>query len=446
MPAASSFASSAIVSDGRSREAAERPRVAIFQAHWRLHSNAVYSALMLAEAGYRVDVFLYKVDISLPTDMLTRSPRIFVHCFEPETLRAGNGSTGRGRSAHADRPWSQRMAHRVFLRGRSAVKKVTDLGLLLLGSDVGLIPGEIIRRTVEIIGDGRYRALIGVEKGGLVWAGAVARSQPSALIYLNLELFTADVWSTWGVWYKRMKAAEDRAHQHCWATIVQDPTRGRILLKDNNIKQEMRILYLPISRLGGRKTVNSRWLQTSLGLPGSNVVVLSHGMISEDRHATELAKAAQSFEDDWVLVFHGWGWNLHAVMQSVSKIDKKNRVRFSLKLVDLSEEALVTASAHVTLALYNKTSINDRLSGFASEKVGLSLQCGVPVIAFNYPTYEHIENEGCGVLVNDLSEVTCAIRKILSDYAAYRERAFAAFDRHYSFEMNFKQILDALAL
>lgn len=421
----------------------ERPRVAIFQAHWRLHSNTVFAARVLAQSGYRVDMFLYKVDVSLAAGTLDNSPHIFLHSFAAEMLRA-NAGIASAQSSSTGESRIGRMFRRFVSRGVLEARKAADLGLLWLGWDVGLIPRGVRRAAVDVVRTGRYRAIIGVEKGGLIWAAAVARREPAPLIYLNLELFIAEMWSTWGTWHRRLKAAESRAHRQCWATIVQDEARGRILLKDNQVRSDMKMIYLPVSRSGGPHREKSRWLRTTLQLPDSSVIVLSHGMISEDRHAIALASVAQSFDDDWILVFHGWGWNVNAIVQRTSQIDRNNKVRFSLKLVDLSEEASVPASAHIMLVLYDKANINDRLSGFASEKIGLSLQCGVPIIAFNYPTYEHIERDGCGVLIDELSEIPDAVRRILADYPNYRAHAFAAFDRHYSFETNFNRVLAAL--
>jgi glycosyltransferase involved in cell wall biosynthesis len=419
-----------------------RPRVAIFQAHWRLHSSTVFSALTLANAGYSVDVFLYKVDISLPSNMLEQAGHVSVHSFEPQMLRAGQGIPGESKTI---RKIMQRGAMYLFSRGRSALRRLVNESLFLLDSDTGLIPRRIIRRTAEITLRGHhYKAMIGVDKGGVIWARAIARKYPSALIYYSLELFTSDEWSTYGLWHKRMKAAEERAHKSSWATIVQDPTRGRVLLKDNKITNDMKMFYVPVSRLGERGASKSHWLQASLGFSESQIVILNYGMISDDRFTTELVKVAQSFRDSWKLVFHGWGWNLDALIQNAIKMDKKNKVRFSLKLVDVSEEASVMGSAHISLVLYSGKSDNDQLTGFSSEKLALSLQCGVPIIAFNFPTYEHIRDEGCGVLVNNIAEVPDAVQTILSDYTNFSERAVATFDRHYSFRTNFNKVVSAI--
>src|SRR5262249_2035572 len=60
------------------------PRVAIFQAFWRLHSSTVYSARTLAAAGYCVDLFLFEVDTSITMSELNGVERVIVHRLEAE--------------------------------------------------------------------------------------------------------------------------------------------------------------------------------------------------------------------------------------------------------------------------------------------------------------------------------------------------------------------------
>jgi glycosyltransferase involved in cell wall biosynthesis len=432
------------VSDMDERSAVARPRVAIFQAFWRLHSSTVFTAAMLAAAGYRVDVFLFKVDVSLiPADMFGPSPDICVHLFEPESLRAGHSSAGQADAQTVSVSPGPAIV-RWLSRIPSAGRRLLNMFRLWLRSDAGLIKEEIYRAAADIVGVHRYRAFIGIEKGGLIWAGAVARAHPVKLIYHNLELFTSDQWSRAGLGYRRMKAAEEIYHQRCWATIIQDFDRGRVLLDDNGIERNMKMIYLPVSRFGNRIAPGSRWLQTNLQLPDSKIIILNHGMISEDRFVTELTRIAQSFEENWLLVFHGWGWHLNDSRKSAQQIDKNHKVRFSSQLVAPSEEAAIVGSANVSLALYKNTTENDELTGFSSERIALSLQCGVPIVAFDYPSYGHIREEGCGVLIADIAEIPAAIRTIMADYSGYRARAFETFGRHYRFETNFQGVLRAL--
>src|SRR5262245_58594973 len=119
----------------------ERPRVALFQAFWRLHSSTVYSALMLADAGYRVDLFLFTVDDSMPMKALYGVEGVFVHSFEAANVfrSVGEGSSVRFIVAQL---------RRIFLTlPRRAMTKFWNYILLLMKSDRGLIPKNVLDRT-----------------------------------------------------------------------------------------------------------------------------------------------------------------------------------------------------------------------------------------------------------------------------------------------------------
>ena len=413
----------------------ERPRVALFQAFWRLHSSTVYSAQVLADSGYRVEVFLFTVDDSIPMSALNDAEGIFVHRIEAgkNFPRSAGGSS---------LPVPQ--LRRIFsaLR-RRAMMPLWSYVLLLLKSDKGLIPKDVLDQTIRAMDGQRYRAYIGIEKGGLIWAGAIARRRPTALIYSNLELYKRNhPFFVSSMWARRIKAAEEMNHARCWATIVQDPIRGNVLLDDNRITRSTRMLYVPTSRMGRPVSWKSRCWRRQLGIEEEKIVIVSHGMIAEGRFCIELAELAQAFPDNWLLVFHGFGER--SIIHRISNIDTKQHVRLSLDLVDLAKEPEVMRSADISLVLYQNETQNDCLTGFSSEKLALSLQCGVPIIAFNYPSYEHIRDEGCGILVDDLSEIPRAASKILADYANYSSRAYRAFEKYYRFEANFQKVLAAL--
>jgi glycosyltransferase involved in cell wall biosynthesis len=421
-----------------------KPRIAVFQANWRFHSSTAFSALMLAEAGYVVDVFLYLVDESLPMGILEKSKDIFIHSFCPRTSATAKMPAGGGGGEHQRRiTLASRVWRRLFGAARRFVQGARDLMLLCFSPEMGLVPAEICRRTLEIMQSGHYKALIGVDKGGLVWAGAISPQHGIPLLYSSLELYTRDLQFDRTLWDKRVKKTEETLHKQCWATIIQDEQRGGVLLEDNRVQGSMKMLYVPISRMGGAVKLRTKWLQNSLKLVEDEILILAHGMIAERRLSLELARVAQGFPDDWRLVFHGWG--SEDVIRKIRKLDSEGRVSLSLELVDLSQETEVVASAHIGLVLYGNKSANDRLTAFSSEKIAICLQCGVPVIAFDYPGYDHLRDEGCGVLVKDVTEIPKAVEIIVADYDNYRTNAFKVFEKHYRFETNFKKVIEALA-
>lgn len=408
-------------------------RIAVFQAYWRLHSSTAFLVEMLEDAGYFVDVFLYAINDDTPQDIIHPSTRVSIcHCGSPK--RRASGKPNQSRDAKS-------VLRSLVRRGWSAVK-IIDVFRYLIGSNRGLIPNSVLDRSRAIIGQRKYKALIGIEKGGILWAGMVKRHAETPLIYSNLELYTRNHWWVSGLWRRRLKLAEEMFHRRCRATIVQDYERAQILLRDNRVALGMRMIYLPIGRLGTNAPTKSSWLQERLGVSNDVVIILSYGMIEKRRYSIALAKIAQKFDPNWLLVFHGWG--PQAVLDEVRSGDVGGRVKLSLQLVDMADEPNIVSSAKISLILYDASTDNDQLTGFSSEKLALSLQCGVPVIAFDRPTFGHVRDGHCGVLIKALEEIPSAIAAVLSDYAGYRRGALSTFDKHYRYEKNFGRVLSAL--
>jgi glycosyltransferase involved in cell wall biosynthesis len=417
----------------------DRPRIAIFLAYWRFHSSAAFAASLLARSGYDVDIFLYRADDeSLPIDILKDDTGITIHSLLPHQFVQVKSA---GSPAKSNRLLA-RLLRAPFVLTELVWAKVVNGLLLLASSDRGLIPSAVLKQTRLILGKRKYKAWIGVDKGGLVWAGLLARQCQTPLIYSSLELYTRDYALRRGFWYRRLKRAEEVFHRKCWATIVQDENRGKVLLEDNGVEPGMQMLYVPISRLGEAARIKPDWLRDRLGLSQGQTLVLNYGMMAEGRYSLALAELAQEFPPDWRLVFHGFGAD--KVIEGIRRRDLKGRVCLSLDMVDLSQESTVMASADISLVLYEKQNANDLFTAFSSEKIALSLQCGIPVIAFAYPGYEQLAAEGCAVLVKNLQEIPEAIATVLRDYNKYRANAFVAFEKYYRFETNFRKVTDAL--
>jgi len=414
-------------------------RVAIFNACWLLHSNVVYMAVALANAGYKVDLFLFEADERLVQNMLDGQTGVTVHrlgCLADYPEPA---------APPPPRSPTLQLLHDLAFKVRWRFRKVSPKAVReWFWPETTILPRPVLERTARRMAGNRYRAFIGVEKGGLVWAHLAAKRSPAPVFYYSLELYSRDSdFCRWRDVNRRLKMAEDKCHPRCHATIIQDEHRAKALLAYNGVRADMKRIYLPISRLEKPGRVESRFLQERFGLPDDTVLVLIFGLMGEYRFSPQLAEVAQRFPEAWRLVFHGYGPN--DVIQRVREIDRQGRVLLSLDQVPNDELPRVVSSATVGLVLYSGTLLTDRLTAFSSEKIALCLQCGLPVVAFRYEGYEFVEAEGCGVLINSLEEVPRAVQVIHAAYSEYHANALAAFQRHYVFEKNVEPLLQEIA-
>jgi glycosyltransferase involved in cell wall biosynthesis len=87
--------------------------------------------------------------------------------------------------------------------------------------------------------------------------------------------------------------------------------------------------------------------------------------------------------------------------------------------------------------------MNDLLTGLSSEKMALYMQSGLPVIAFDYPSFKNIVDScKCGVCIPDFTKFNEAINTILSNYSYYHNNAIECFKLYYDFEKNFQKVID----
>jgi glycosyltransferase involved in cell wall biosynthesis len=430
-------------------------RVAIFQAEWPVQSQVANAVIMLAEAGYQVELFLFNTWTYVELETFSEKKGVQVH----NIIADGRPTSGSENDNNVPRRHSFKRGVKTFLRTRfpplnsvdthvrAALQKAHDAYKLLSGSEEGLLPQEIVARALELMAGKNYCCLIGVEKKGLIWAGRIAERLQVRFLYYSLELYTEDfrrLVMRGSPDFRRLRSAERRYHRKASATIIQDSDRAGVLFKDNGLSMsEATIFYVPVSVLGDPYKRRSWLLHETLGLPRDRKIILYIGQIWEKRYVLELTKVAQSFPEDWVLVMHGEDYD--SAVEKIKALDLRKRVILSLQMVPSDRLREVVASAEVGLAFYSQLIQNDRLTAFSSEKMALYMQCGVPFIAFDYLGYRRLADvEECGLVIGGLHELPEAIHRILRSHEEFRQRAYHTFVKYYDFATNFAKVVEGL--
>lgn len=409
------------------------------QASWQLQSHTVNSALMLSRSGYVVELFLYNVDCSYAGGQLENDINIQIHTFSafynasPISLKNELLS---GLRLYVP------LLHTVLKSIFHIPEKVREHYLVWKKREDDLMPSSILRETLRIMEGKEYKALIGIEKRGLVWAGQISQLLKIPYIYHSLELYTSyhpEFMKTSQA--KRLRIAENKYHKEASATIIQDERRADVLFNENKVDKK-NIIYVPISILGQTYRQKSSYLQKKFNIKKDKIIIMQFGLIWQNRFNLELTNLAQNFPEDWTLVFHGYGQS--TTIEKILAMDKKKKVILSLDLVPIGKLQELIASAHIGLVLYHSYPANDYLTAYSSEKMALQLQCGLPIIAFDYPGYEILEKNRCGVLIKKLDDIPQAIEHILTCYDEFSSNAYECFEEHYEFSRNYKKVTDFL--
>ena len=94
------------------------------------------------------------------------------------------------------------------------------------------------------------------------------------------------------------------------------------------------------------------------------------------------------------------------------------------------ESVGLTIAADVAAVFYLDPRPQFQAMGVSSQKLGMALWAGIPVVATRQPSFAFIETYGCGELVPDESEVAAAIVRIRGNREAYVQGARHAVDEY----------------
>ena len=415
----------------------DKGRIGVFQAEWPLQSHTVNFAIGLADAGFTVDVFLYKTPEIFDLSYLYKTPNVRVYVLPQNDEEHFRRKVSK---VLEKAQWLKKILTNLRLVVLKPLRYVSEQYLLINEREDGILPCSLINETYTLIENKQYKCFIGIEKKGLIWAGKMANWLGVPYIYYSLELYTWDhPEPNKSPRAKRIKLIEEKYHKESYATIIQDKRRAEILFKDNKV--ELRnVIYLPVSLLGKPYKLRSIFIRDRFKLDKRQIIILYFGLICEGRFSFELAQLAQDFPKEWVLILHGLSSS--SDLKKIQKIDANQRVILSLEKVPASQLQEFVASAHIGVVLYRSFPKNDYLTAFSSEKLALYLQCGLPVIAFRYPGYDILERYKCGILIDTLEELPYAVRDILSSYEAFRSNAYRCFEDYYEFSKNFSRVVD----
>jgi len=417
-----------------SSDKSQQKWIGVFQAEWPVQKHTLYLLNGLSDAGFYVDLFCYKTHfLHQPNDYCTGN--IHIHILES--------------------PESVRIRKTILTKIRRGIRKVvTFLGekyLYTIRNHTKFIPQSVNKKLIEITNNKTYQCLIGVEKLGLVWAAEIGEQLKVPYLYYSLELYTnRSPYTNSSDRLRRLKIAESICCQNSAAIIIQDQRRGKVLLEDNllegNQNQNHPLVYLPISLPGGTYGERSNYLREQFNILDNRKLILQFGQIQ--RYGKELIELAQTFPENYLLILHDGLiknlWNCDSVISRLKEIDVNHKVVFSLEDLNPDQIQSLVASADIGLVLYSDQCENDKLTVLSSEKLALYLQCGLPVVAFDYPGYDLIPNNGAGVLIQQLQNIPDAIATILQYPEQYRRNAQQLFLNHYQFEHNFQAIVDFL--
>jgi hypothetical protein len=285
-------------------------------------------------------------------------------------------------------------------------------------------------------------ALIGIEKQGFIFAGAVGSRYNIPYIYHSLELFFRD--RNYGWHYQARLKHERQYHKHAAATIVQDNLRADALFAHNGIRDQKRIL-MPVGLPSVPPMCSTRYWHARFGLSDRQKVLLYFGDLTcSIRPHDKLLEAWSLCPPEYALVFHGNGDATRLL--ALCAEHRLLNVFVSTTLVPEKQIRDLIVSSDIGLCLYDNGCINERLTAFSSQKIALFLRDGIPVISNDNESYRKLFEEFmCGRSLASYQDIPAAVDVILKNHRAFTQEAKRAFETIYCNDVSFPKLHQFLA-
>jgi len=392
--------------------------------------SLIGAAEVLADHGYDIDLFTY-TQAGQPVPRFN-SPRIRLRSLGTDGL--ADHSTAGLRSLVKRAGWLPTAARAPLGRGYA-----------MLGA--GLAQGSrLAARARSAVADSppTYACVIGVDPDGLALAHTLARGAPIG--YYSLELLLSYELSSAAE--QQLKAQERALSRGAEFVVVQDEARGRLLAEDNNLAEE-RLVLVPNAPPGPARRRPSAYWHARFELPPTARVVVHSGSLGDWTGIDGIIDSAAGWPAHWVLVVHTrYDAESSAYVDALRARADAHRVRFSLRPVRRQDYDPLIDGAEVGLAFYvssagsSFTQRNVQTIGLSSGKLAYYLRAGLPVIVNRAASIAGlVESSGCGVAVDDATQIGPALDRVASGYAGFSAGACAFFAEHLDFRQAFGEVV-----
>ena len=307
---------------------------------------------------------------------------------------------------------------------KSTIKK------LLIGEN--LVPQ--IEKIKKLHSEKPYKTVIGVDPEGLKIAGDIADSLNINLIYWSLELLLTEELTD--KYWIDLKECEKKLSQRASFIIIQDKKRSKLLALDNNIPQN-KFLFIPNAPKGFYKEQNSHYWHKYFKLDKNTRIVLHSGSINNWTGIKDIIHSVDDWPKNWIFIIHTrFNSNQDSNLKELYDVATCDRIFFSTEGVSSLKYSELVVDADIGIAFYVPgkppyTLENIHTIGFSSGKISYYLRAGLPVIINQWPDVsKFIQNQKCGIAVNNADEISKAISIIEKNYNEYRNNACEAFKKY----------------
>jgi len=324
------------------------------------------------------------------------------------------------------------ISKRNYLRAKGLFNKFG------LSSEALIVSPYLVYKTRRLLRREKFDYIIALGQESFYWAYQSFPEQRHRILYHNLEIIYKGHPMTKDPTWNRIVQFETNVLPGIGGLIIQDRQRADILLRDVRNFPSEKLIYFPVSINEPIVRTKGSYLIDKFGLSPEDKVVLYFGGIWQGRFLDEIVNDASALPDGVKVVIHGGRGSFQLQANNERIIVSADKLLFS-------QVTGLISSAHIGLAFYSSDNFNDQYTAYSSEKISRYCQCGVPFIAFDNENYAHFKGQyDCCILINDINEMSTAIRKLLDNYAYYQANAWLAFENLFDYKKQINTIINFL--
>lgn len=282
-----------------------------------------------------------------------------------------------------------------------------------------------------------YCCVFGLGQIGAYIAAILAGINRCPFIYINDEFPSAWPPTSWA-------SLEQLIVKTAVMVVLPDKQRFLPLCRELNLHPSTPYAVLPNIPLIMPSFEVTDW-RKQLRIPVGTIPFLYAGGIGDWSQVPELLCSVPYWPKQAVLVLHGRAkQELEVYRQQLSHLDIPKKIIWSAEPMPGDRLNSLIAYCAGSFALYRNIGPNIEYVGFSSGKLMRSLACGSPVIASKLSSFEFISEYGLGMLVRHPREIPAAITQILHEQSAYKQRCVQFCATKASFAAHWEILCDKL--
>jgi glycosyltransferase involved in cell wall biosynthesis len=295
-----------------------------------------------------------------------------------------------------------------------------------------------IQNEIEKLMNNDVDIVIAIDHSALHYACKFLK-EDTRLIFWSLDYLSPDHLRMDSFWVRRLVKENQKDVRKCDLIIIQDGNRAAVLdsiLNSHHVPK----LYLPVSLRADAFSENAAQRRQSRFFDG-NIILMQLGAVHPQRASDAILEAYQKMQDNTLLIFKG---DISGdILELVEKVGKKPIVQ--PRSITLKEMRETVSQADVGIIACRLKNLNNYFFSRASGQLVEYLRLGIPVIVLDVKELgEFVETSKCGLSIPNVSQLDCAIQKIVGDYSNYSMSSYAAFHKFFNIALYRERLINEI--